>query len=121
MNSTIDLRTSRKDLRLTEQQVREVLLSPLAARALGEKMGISASGIIRVRNGRCYARVAQELPRRGKPFTPKPPARTSSCRRCIHWLNEVCTMGFPEAAESTTFAADCSIYQLANPTDEDYR
>jgi hypothetical protein len=30
-------------------------------------------------------------------------------------------MGFPEAAESVTFAADCSIYKIANPTDDDYR
>ena len=110
------------DLRLTESQVREILLSPLNSRILSEQMGISASGIIRVRNGRCYARVAQELPRPGKAFVPKTtPPRTTNCRRCIHWLNEVCTMGFPESAESVTFAADCSIYEVASPTDDDYR
>jgi hypothetical protein len=72
MTSTIDLRTSRKDLRLTESQVREILVSPLNARVLGEQMGISASGIIRVRNGRCYALIARDLPRPGKAYIPRP-------------------------------------------------
>jgi hypothetical protein len=102
---------------LTEPQVRTILESKLSSAKLGSIMGISPSAVTRVRNGRSYQEVAPDLPRRGGPVYVTGGA---SCKRCIHWL-ESCSMGFPESRNSTTFAKTCSIYVIANPTDDDYR
>ena len=38
----------------------------------------------------------------------KPPAEGPTCDQCVHFSNERCTMGIPEAGDG--FAAECSIF-----------
>jgi len=43
-----------------------------------------------------------------KSADPEPPAEGPACDQCIHFSNERCTMGIPEAGDG--FAAECSIF-----------
>lgn len=107
--------TTRQDRRLlTEDQVRVVLESPLPTRHLADIMGVSAAFIRRIRHGLTYTDVATDLPRMEPKRCNQHTAygkNPATCDTCIHHCGGQCSMGFPEAARSSTFAAYCSIFQ----------
>lgn len=104
--------------RLTEDQVREILLSDLSGQKIAERFGVSRQMVQRVRNGISYADVLPGLPRK---------VTGRSCAACIHcrqtmrtelrgkrgsYLRYSCDLELPEIKEiGIRFASECVYFQ----------
>ena len=89
--------------KLTSEQARAAILSPLSAFRLAQEFNVSAATIKDVRNGRVYAAVTADL--RGVSVKRK----QEYCTECIHYLHKKCSLGFPES-RSPSYAANCAVF-----------
>ena len=87
--------------RLTDQQVVDILQSDDSDTSLGRRYGVSRSAIGYIRNGKHFANIRPDIPRRS----------SKNCSRCQHWQNTRCTFGFPDPQEEGLHAATyCNLY-----------
>jgi len=87
--------------KLSDEQVRDILQSEESDTTLGRRHGVSRSTIGYIRNGKHFAKIRPDIPRRS----------SKSCSRCQHWKNARCTFGFPDPHEEGLHAATyCNLY-----------
>ena len=87
--------------RLTDQQVIDILQSEESDASLGRRHGVSRSTIGYIRNGKHFAKIRPDIPRRS----------SKNCSRCQHWEKSRCTFGFPDPQEEGLHAATyCNLY-----------
>lgn len=90
---------------LTEEEVRQILTSPLKSLDVSVLIGCSRQTVASIRSGKSHSDICPELTRINKPQSDK------SCSRCVLW-NGLCSIGIPEAQiKGMGFADDCSAYQ----------
>jgi hypothetical protein len=90
--------------RITPEEVRQVLLHGGSIRKIAADLGRSHSSVHAILNGRIYADLFPELPRR------KTPGQLS-CLQCEHYRGRRCGMGHPDMElEGPSFANDCSTF-----------
>ena len=89
--------------KLTAEQARAVILSPLSATRLAAQLDVHASTIKDIRIGRTYARHTADL--RGVEVK----REQEYCTKCIHYIKGSCSLGFPES-RSPSYASQCSTY-----------
>ena len=84
--------------RLSEESVREILISDLAQVDLAAQYHVSRELIRRIRSGKSYAEMCPDIER--------VPTRAVRCHHCLHWEmgrdsshHGHCTMGIPESFE----------------------
>lgn len=100
---------------LSEEQVKVILEAEhLTSRSLAQIMGVSMNTVQKVRRGFSYRDAVPDIPRWEDARPTRYQRDNMICERCIHWLKG-CTMGFPEAQRSMTFARYCSVF---SPHDE---
>ena len=88
---------------LTEDQVRDILLSTASHQVMGSRYGVHRSTISLIRLGKIRAECCPDLPR-------WQPLR--HCTDCIQWQNDHCGLGFPDPLEEgLAFARECTVYQ----------
>lgn len=88
---------NKRKRRFTDEQAREIIMSPLSLRRLAEIYGIRALGIWKIKHGITYRDVWLELQ-----------AGTERCEDCCYWAGG-CAFDFPEAGSS--FAQECSMFE----------
>jgi hypothetical protein len=95
---------------LNEEQVKVALSlrHTMKSRQVAAIMGVSMYTIQKLWRGESYKEVAPEIPR--FPAPERPERSIMVCERCIHYLNDCCTLGFPEAKRSGSFARQCSVF-----------
>lgn len=99
--------------KLTDDEVKAVLLSDLPDRELGKRFGMAASSIYNVRRGRTYGWLWPEIPRL------VPEHVGPDCSDCVHFDGR-CSMGFPEyRSVGSRYAARCAAFFSSLPTDTD--
>ena len=89
--------------KLSQEQAREVMLSPVAASRLAAQLDVHPSTIKDIRIGRTYAKYTADL--RGVEVK----REQEYCTNCIHYDKGACSLGFPES-RSPSYAANCSVY-----------
>lgn len=89
--------------KLSPEQAREVILSPLTANRLASQLDVHPSTIKDIRIGRTYAKHTADL--RGVEIK----REQEYCTSCIHYDKGACSLGFPES-RSPSYASNCSVY-----------
>ena len=89
--------------KLSPEQARAVILSPLSASRLAAQLDVHPSTIKDIRIGRTYASATADL--RGIEVK----REQEYCTACIHYIKGICSLGFPES-RSPSYAAQCSTY-----------
>ena len=89
--------------KLTAEQARAVILSPLSASRLAAQLDVHPSTIKDIRVSRTYAKYTADL--RGV----KVERKQEYCTDCIHYSKGACSLGFPES-RSSSYASQCSTY-----------
>lgn len=92
---------------LSDDQLLELLTTrrEVPAKRLAAEWGCSPFPILQARKGLAYTNRLPDIPRPGLA-----PAAID-CRRCIHWEDDACLLGFPEPQEEGPgFAADCAAF-----------
>jgi hypothetical protein len=93
--------------KLKEEQVLHILTSNKTQRELARELGISDTAVNRIRTGAAYKHVLPDVPRPQAGIRRKGP----TCEQCVHFLNERCTMSFPEFKNrSVRAAAVCATF-----------
>lgn len=92
--------------RLSHEQVYEILTSTDGVTALARRFGVSRHTVSDVRANRRYQDVHPEIERQEMP--PKV-VMTGSCKACVHWLNDKCSLRFPEG-KNGSYAPLCSCF-----------
>lgn len=100
------IHSSVKRRRLTKEQIYEILTSTDGVTELGRRFGVSRHTISDVRANRRYQDVHPELERQE---TPPKVVLTGSCKACVHWLNDKCSLRFPEG-KTGSYAPLCSCF-----------
>ena len=96
--------------KLTEEQVLYVLTSPLTNIQVADELGVTTSTIQKIRTGDTWTHVFPDVPRPGRGVKRVGP----SCRDCVHYLRDACSLGFPEFNEIGPRAARyCVPYRSA--------
>jgi hypothetical protein len=93
---------------LTESDIVHILRSPLSDTALAPLYNCSRQSISNIRNGRSYAAIRPDIPRRSP--RPRYSADGPTCTSCSYWNGTRCFFDYPEAAEDPRFAQDCDLY-----------
>jgi len=87
--------------RLTDQQVIDILQSEESDASLGRRYGVSRSTVGYIRNGKHFASIRPDIPRRS----------SKNCSRCQHWEKSRCTLGVPDPrGEGGHAATYCNLY-----------
>jgi hypothetical protein len=96
--------------KLTEEQVLYVLTSPLTNSRVADELGINPSTVQKIRAGITWSHVFPDVPRPGLGVKRIGP----SCRDCVHYLRDACSLQFPEFNEVGPRAARyCVPYRSA--------
>jgi len=96
--------------KLTEEQVLFALTSLLSIRQVADELDVSPSTIQKIRRGETWTHVLPDVPRPGRGVKRVGP----SCRDCVHYLRDACSLGFPEFKEIGPRAARyCVPYRSA--------
>jgi len=102
--------------RLTDLEVRLVLLDPRSTAAVAKDLGVSHQSVGYIRRGVCRADMWPDLPRQTSTHVVrKPTARVvrksnaHGCKSCAFWDKGTCSFGFPEAGMAG-FAEECNYY-----------
>lgn len=86
--------------RLDPQQVLLIRESRDSLNDLAERFNVSRRTILAAKRGETYRDIEHFLP---------PTAEDMHCFNCIHWASG-CDLGFPEALEDPTAAAECTLF-----------
>lgn len=89
--------------KLSPEQARAVILSPLPARRLAAQLDVNVSTIRDIRIGRTHAKATADL--RGLEVK----RIQEYCTSCIHYEQGGCSLGFPES-RSPSYASNCSTF-----------
>ena len=100
--------TFRTYIGLTEDDVITILRSSATDTALAPLYNCSRQSISNIRNGRSYAAIRPDIPRRSP--RPRYSADGPTCSACSYWNGTRCFFDYPEAAEDPRFAQDCDLY-----------
>jgi transposase-like protein len=100
------LYASRMKRKLTDEQVYEVLTSTQGVTALGRRLNVSRQTIADIRANRRYQDVHPSILREEHQ-----PQRlvAGSCKKCVHWFNDNCSLAFPEG-KTGGYAPLCSSF-----------
>jgi hypothetical protein len=110
MNSGIANLSPYASCKLTEEQVLFVLTSALTNRQVADELDVSPSTVQKIRQGETWTHVLPDVPRPGRGVKRIGP----SCRDCVHYLHDACSLGFPEFKEIGSRAARyCVPYRSA--------
>ena len=87
---------------LTTEQIIETLTSTTSLRVLAKRYKCHPSTLSLVRLGKTHSDIAPHIPRW---------STVQRCENCIHWLSELCSLGFPDPiSEGTSFARECATF-----------
>ena len=92
--------------KLTDSQVRTILVSSKSSASLARSFNVSRQTIADVRKNRRYQDVHPELEREDDLPLKK---MAGSCKPCVHWLNDACSLDFPEG-KSGAYAPMCACF-----------
>jgi hypothetical protein len=93
--------------KLKEEQVLHILTSDKTQRELAREFDISDTAVQRIRSGIAYKHVLPDVPRPQAGVRRKGP----TCEQCVHFLNDRCTMQFPEFKNrNVRTAAACAAF-----------
>ena len=110
MNAGIANLSPYASCRLTEEQVLYALTSEKTNRQVADELGVTSSTIQCIRTGRTWTHVLPDVPRPGVGAKRVGP----SCRDCVHYLRDACSLDFPEFKEIGPRAARyCVPYRSA--------
>lgn len=87
--------------RLDPQQVLFIRESKDSLNDLAERFNVSRRTILAAKRGETYRHIEKFL---------TPESDAMHCFNCIHWASG-CDLGFPEALEDPTSAADCTLFK----------
>jgi hypothetical protein len=88
--------------RLRPDQVAYIRNSGESLNKLSQRFNVSQRTILAAKRGETYRDIANAAPR----------SKTDThCANCAQW-DSGCSLGFPEALEDPTFAAECSLFTL---------
>ena len=102
-------------IKLTKQDVIEILLSDEYNDVLAERFGVTRQCISSIRNGITWSHIEPEIPR--IPVRVKESVRRDfidkkpNCQNCAEWNGSDCSYGFPEARDEPYFAVGCDFYK----------
>lgn len=88
--------------RLKPEHVDYIRSSKEPLSTLSKRFNVSQRTIVSARRGETYKDVGKAGPNSRSDI---------HCANCMHW-NSGCGLGFPEAMEDLTFAAECSLFSL---------
>ena len=110
MNAGIANLSPYASCKLTEDQVLYVLTSRLSIRQVADELDVSPSTVQKIRAGETWTHVLPDVPRPGRGVKHAGP----SCRDCVHYLRDACSLQFPEFKQIGTRAARyCVPYRSA--------
>lgn len=84
----------------TEEDIREILVSPETSAALARKYKKSETSIGKIRRGELFADILPEIPRRKSRKSSR-----ASCYKCLHCVEKACKLGWPDLAEDGPLVA----------------
>lgn len=88
--------------RLNPEQVAYIRNSGESLSTLSKRFNVSNRTILSAKRGETYRELANGAPRS---------STEPHCLNCKHW-DSGCGLGFPEALEDLSFAAECSLFDL---------